>query len=180
MATPSGSAAHPGRTRRSSRRGKTKASALWRRGVAPTARAASSRCWRRTACRSAVAASGADWPRRAGAARRGAHATHLRPQDRRRRWHRTNCTGRARCQPQIRCTSAIGPPCPPAQAGGLSPWCWSCVREPWWGGPGPPIGGPSACPRPWRWRSVSASPRWGSSGIRTVAVSRERRASDKA
>jgi hypothetical protein len=175
-APPRGSAVPPGRQRRSLRRGKTTSSPRLRRGVAPTARAASRRCWRRPAGRSAGAAAGAAWPRRAGAARRGAQAKRLRPQGRRRRWHRTNGTERARCKPQRRLTSELCPPCPRAQAGGLAPGCWRGVREPWSGGPWPTIGGPSSGPRPCRWRSVSASPRRGEACLRTVAVSRGRRA----
>ena len=128
----------------------------------------------------AVAAAGAGWPRRACAARRGAHAKPPRPQGRRRRWPHTHGTGRALGTPQIRLTSERGPPCLRAQAGESSPQCWSWVREPWAGGPWPTRGGQRACPRPGRWRAVSASPLWGSACRPTVAVRRGLRALDHA
>ena len=55
---------------------KTQCSAFLRRGVVPTAHAASSISWLRRACRSVDAVSDAYWPRLACAVRRGVKSAH--------------------------------------------------------------------------------------------------------
>jgi len=85
-----GLAARHARTLTPLSRGKTPYRALLRRGVVPTAHAASSLSWRRRACRSVDAVADADWPRLACAVSRGGHAQHRSRRARPSQWPRTS------------------------------------------------------------------------------------------